>query len=186
MSKETISAVNVKTLTTTALLAAVLCILGPLSIPIGPVPISLTSLALYFMVFLVGPKMSAAACAIYILIGFAGLPVFSGFTGGPQKLAGPTGGYIIGFLPMIMIIGLIAEKAPKNLIIRILAGVIGTVVLYAMGTAWLAQGTGMTFGAALGVGVIPFAGLDFLKICAAAMIAPLIRGRLIKAGLLKA
>ena len=55
-----------------------------------------------------------------------------------------------------------------------------------MGTAWLAQGTGMTFGAALGVGVIPFAGLDFLKICAAAMIAPLIRGRLIKAGLLKA
>ena len=97
MSKETISAVNVKTLTTTALLAAVLCILGPLSIPIGPVPISLTSLALYFMVFLVGPKMSAAACAIYILIGFAGLPVFSGFTGGPQKLAGPTGGYIIGF-----------------------------------------------------------------------------------------
>ena len=63
---------------------------------------------------------------------------------------------------------------------------IGTAVLYAMGTAWLARGTGMTFGAALGVGVIPFAGLDFVKICAAAVLAPVIRGRLIKAGLLKA
>ena len=186
MSKENINAVNVRWLTTTALMAAVLCVLGPLSLPIGPVPISLTSLALYFMVFMVGPKMSAAACVIYILIGFAGLPVFSGFSGGPQKLAGPTGGYIIGFLPMIMIIGLIVERFQKNLFLRILAGVIGTAVLYAMGTAWLARGTDMTFGTALGVGVIPFAGLDFIKICAAAVLAPVIRGRLIKAGLLKA
>ena len=64
MSKENINAVNVRWLTTTALMAAVLCVLGPLSLPIGPVPISLTSLALYFMVFMVG---------LYCVAGVGGL-----------------------------------------------------------------------------------------------------------------
>ena len=182
MSKETISAVNVKTLTTTALLAAVLCILGPLSIPIGPVPISLTSLALYFMVFLVGPKMSAAACAIYILIGFAGLPVFSGFTGGPQKLAGPTGGYLIGFIPMILMAGPVVERMWQNRVVCIAAMELSVWVAYLFGTAWLAVSLQRTFGEALAMGVIPFILVDFLKIAAAAVVGPELKYRLQRAG----
>ena len=74
---------NTQMITTTALMAAVLCVLGPLSLPIGPVPIALANLALYFMVYIVGTKISVIACAIYLLLGLVGLPVFSGYAGGP-------------------------------------------------------------------------------------------------------
>ena len=93
-------------ITMTALMAAVTCILAPLSIPIGPVPISFTNLAIYLSLYLLGWKKGTVSYLIYLLMGFVGLPVFSGFTGGPAKLAGPTGGYIIGFIVMAVIAGL--------------------------------------------------------------------------------
>ena len=84
-------------ITVTALMTAVTCILAPLSIPIGPVPISLTNLAIYISLYLLGWKRGTISYLIYLLIGLVGIPVFSGFTGGPAKLAGPTGGYIIDY-----------------------------------------------------------------------------------------
>ena len=65
-----------------ALMTAVTCVLAPLSVPIGPVPISLTNLAIYFSLYLLGWKWGAASYLVYMLIGMTGLPVFSGFTGG--------------------------------------------------------------------------------------------------------
>lgn len=175
---------NVKELTMIALMAAILCVLGPMSLPIGPVPISLTNLALYFIIYLVGTRRSAIAYALYMLIGLVGLPVFSGYTGGPQKLLGPTGGYIIGFLPMIIVIGLVVEKHKNNRILCILVMEAATWIPYLLGTAWLAHAAGMTFRAALGVGVLPFVLLDLVKICAAAILAPMIERRLGKANVL--
>ena len=75
-------------ITMTALMAAVTCILAPLSIPIGPVPISFTNLAIYLSLYLLGWKKGTISYLIYLLLGLVGLPVFSGFTGGPSKLAG--------------------------------------------------------------------------------------------------
>ena len=82
-----------------AVMAAITCILGPLSIPIpiSPVPISLTNLAIYLTVCLLGWKFGTISYLIYLLIGIAGLPVFSGFSSGFAKLLGPTGGYLIGY-----------------------------------------------------------------------------------------
>ena len=79
-------------------MAAVLCVLAPLSIPIGPVPVTLATLVVYLMGSLLGWKWGTAACLAYLLAGLAGLPVFSGFQGGPGVLLGATGGYILGFL----------------------------------------------------------------------------------------
>ena len=75
-------------ITITALMTAVTCILAPMSIPIGPVPISFTNLAIYLSLYLLGWKRGTISYLIYLLIGLVGLPVFSGFTGGPAKLAG--------------------------------------------------------------------------------------------------
>ena len=85
----TVSAPRTKTyeITMTALMAAVTCILAPLSIPIGPVPISFTNLAIYLSLYLLGWKKGTISYLIYLLLGLVGLPVFSGFTGGPAKLA---------------------------------------------------------------------------------------------------
>lgn len=85
----TVSAPRTKTyeITMTALMAAVTCILAPLSIPIGPVPISFTNLAIYLSLYLLGWKRGTISYLVYLLIGLVGVPVFSGFTGGIGKLA---------------------------------------------------------------------------------------------------
>ena len=105
-----------KQMTLIALMTALTCILGPLSIPLpfSPVPISFTNLVLYFSVFVLGTKFSTISYIVYLLIGLVGLPVFSGFSGGFAKLAGPTGGYLIGFLFMIPLTGILFEKTGKS------------------------------------------------------------------------
>ena len=95
-------------------MTAVICILAPFSLPIGPVPISFTNLAIYIALYVLGMKRGTISYLIYLLIGLVGVPVFSGFTGGPQKLFGPTGGYLIGFIPMAVIAGIVIDKCMKK------------------------------------------------------------------------
>ena len=103
------SANKTKTMALIGVMAAVTCILGPLSlaIPVSPVPISLGLLGVAFAVYMLGMKKGTLSVLIYLLLGLVGLPVFSGFSGGFAKLAGPTGGYLIGFLFMIPLTGIL-------------------------------------------------------------------------------
>ena len=169
---------NTAQLTSTAMMTAVLCILGPLSLPIGPVPVSLTNFAIYLLLYVLDAKRGAIACLLYILLGLAGLPVFSGFSGGPAKLLGPTGGYIIGFLPMTFLAGMAIERFCENRLLCILAMEASTWILYLFGTAWLAYQAKMSFSAALAVGVIPFLVVDLIKMIIAALLGPEIRRRI--------
>ena len=82
----------------TALMAAALCVLGPLSVPIGAIPISLSNFVICLTAWLLGPKFGTLSVAVYLLIGLVGVPVFSGYGAGIAKLAGPTGGYLVGYL----------------------------------------------------------------------------------------
>ena len=93
-------------ITMTALMAAVTCILAPLRKEWYELSLSSGHMAIYLSLYLLGWKKGTVSYLIYLLMGFVGLPVFSGFTGGPAKLAGPTGGYIIGFIVMAVIAGL--------------------------------------------------------------------------------
>lgn len=170
---------NTQFLTSTAMMTAFLCIVGPLSVPIGPVPVSLTNLAIYLLIYTLDAKRSTIACLLYMLIGLAGLPVFSGFSGGPSKLLGPTGGYIIGYLPMAFLTGLAVERYYENRVLCILAMEASTWILYLFGSAWLSYQANMTFPEALAVGVIPFIIVDLIKICIAALSGPSIRRRVI-------
>ena len=106
MDKTSVQRISTKTMALIAVMTAVTCILAPLSIPIGPVPISLTNFAIYLGLYIMGVHEEALSYIVYLLIGFVGLPVFSGFTGGAAKILGPTGGYLIGFLPMLIIAGI--------------------------------------------------------------------------------
>lgn len=176
---------NTKALALIGVMAAVTCILGPLSIPLpfSPVPISLTNLAVYFSVYILGMKKGSLSYLIYLLIGLVGMPVFSSFTGGPGKLLGPTGGYLIGFLFMAVIGGLFIDKWPDNIYLGFLGMVIGTLVMYLFGTVWLAYQAGLSFYGALAAGVIPFILGDLAKMILAVLIGPTIAKRLKKAGL---
>nr|WP_209512313.1 biotin transporter BioY [Sedimentibacter acidaminivorans] len=173
-------------LTLIGLMAAVTCILGPLSIiiPISPVPISFTNLAIYFTVILLGGKKGTICYLVYLLIGFVGIPVFSGFTSGPAKLLGPTGGYLIGFIFMAMIAGSFVDKFPGKVYMYVLGMMFGTIVTYALGTAWLSYQANMTFDQALFAGVIPYIIGDIVKIIIATLLGSTIKKHVQRAGYL--
>ena len=153
----------------TALMTAVTCILAPLSVPIGPVPISFTNLAIYISLYLLDWKRGTVSYFLYLLIGFAGLPVFSGFTGGVAKLAGPTGGYLIGYIPCALILGCAIDRFPRAKWMYPLAMIAGTIVLYAIGVLWFMLYLGNGFGKAMAACVIPFLPGDALKIAVASI-----------------
>ena len=174
---------SARQLTLIGVMSAVLCVLGPLSLPVGLVPVSLTNLAIYFTIYVLGRKRGTISYMVYLLIGLIGLPVFSGFSGGFPKLAGPTGGYLIGFIFMAFISGIFIDKFSNKIYICFFGMVIGTIVTYLFGTAWLAYVAHMTFNKAFAIGVLPFIIGDLIKIIIAALIGPQIRKRLIDAGL---
>lgn len=177
---------TLKQITLAGLMTAVFCLLGPLSlnIPISPVPISLGMLALYFVTSVLGMKLGTFSVLAYILLGLAGLPVFTGFTGGAGKLLGPTGGYIIGYIFMALICGFFVDKWGNRLIMEILGMVLGTAVCYLFGTVWLAYLASYTFYQALAAGVLPYIPLDAVKLAIALLVGRQIRARILKADLL--
>ena len=167
---------KVKDMTLTAVMAALICIAGPLTIAAGPVPLSLAPFAVMLAGAVLGKKWGTAAAGLYLLIGIIGIPVFSGFSGGFQKLAGVTGGYLAGYLPCAFFAGLGAERAEREGRKWILPAmmVLGTAVRYTVGTAWFMIQTGNGLGAALGLCVLPFLPGDAAKIAAASILAPIV------------
>ncbi|MCR5590629.1 MAG: biotin transporter BioY [Lachnospiraceae bacterium] len=160
-----------------ALVSALTCVLAPLSIsiPISPVPISLTIFALLIGAYVLGTRDAVISFVLYALIGLAGVPVFSKFTGGAGVLMGPTGGYIIGFVFVSFFTGLFIEKFENRRPMHAVGMIIGVLFCYAFGTAWLALFAGMGFSQALLAGVIPFIPADAVKIAAALSIGPKLR-----------
>lgn len=178
---------KIYTLTSCALITALICIFAPLSIPIGLVPISLTNLILYFAIFLLGYKGSTISYTVYLLLGIVGLPIFSGGVGGPAKVAGPTGGYLLGFFFITIFAGLTFEKCKGKLRIpfTVLAMILTTAICYGFGTVWFVYQTGYTYAAALDVCVYPFIPFDLAKIAIATFLGMSVRIPLCKQGLIK-
>ena len=158
-----------------SLLAALTAVGAYLAIPIGPVPIVLQNMFVFLTGLLLGSRWALASVGVYLLIGALGLPVFAGGLGGIGRIVGPTGGYLIGYLPAVFMVGYISDKGAKRIGCDLLAMVCGTAVLYACGVSWLKILTGMTWAKTLTVGMYPFLIGDALKIAAAALLAKALR-----------
>jgi biotin transport system substrate-specific component len=147
--------------------AAIITLGAKAQIPFWPVPMTLHTLAVFFVSALVGPRLGIATMAAYLGAGAAGLPVFSG---SPERgiglayMAGPTGGYLLGFLMASGLIGWLA--AGRGWIGRSLAMLVGLAVVYAAGLAWLA--TFMPPTKLLAIGLTPFLLGDLVKVALAA------------------
>lgn len=166
-----------QTLVMTALFAALLCVLSPMAIPIGPIPFTLGIFAVYLVGAMLPFPAGLASLAVYILIGVCGLPVFSGFRGGPQVLVGATGGYIVGYFFIVAATSLTA-KFSKRYWVRLLGGLGGMVVCYAIGTLWYAFITGASFLSGLAVCVVPFVIPDIIKAALAIGLAQALANKL--------
>ncbi|MBQ8171051.1 MAG: biotin transporter BioY [Oscillospiraceae bacterium] len=164
----------------TAIMAAAICITAPLSIPMPTaVPLSLATLAVYLAGALLGKVKGSAAVAVYILLGLVGLPVFSGFMGGPAVLFGATGGYIIGYLPCAFITGAFSESFGGKPLALVVGMTLGTLLLYIIGTVWFMVFTGSDIMSALMVCVVPFLVGDVLKVTAAAAVSVSLRKKIL-------
>ena len=170
--------IRTKQMVLIALMTAVTCVLGPLSIPLpfSPVPISLTNFAIFLAIFILGMKNGTISFIIYLLLGAVGVPVFSSFRGGFQVLAGPTGGYLIGFIFLALIMGFALDHFDRKLVPTIIGMIIGMAVCYAFGTVWLAKLLSLSFKEGLMMGVIPDLPGDAAKIIIAAIVGPKLYG----------
>ncbi len=167
-----------KELVWVALMAALICIAAPLAVPVGAIPITLATFAVYLAGALLGMKRGALAVAVYLLLGLAGLPVFSGFNGGVAPLAGPTGGYLIGYLPCAAAAGFVVERGGARRWTVPAGMIVGTAACYALGTAWFMFQSDTPLAGALAACVLPFLPGDAIKIAAASALAFVLRVRL--------
>ena len=171
---------TVREMVFTAICAALICVLAPISVQVGPVPVSLGTFAIYFTAALLGGKRGTFAVLVYILIGMVGLPVFTGMRGGFAVLFGATGGYIIGYIPLALLTGVFSDIKVKYNWTMPVGMVLGTVVMYTFGTVWYMIISGSTLAAALEVCVLPFLLFDSIKMVLSTMLAIPLRARLNK------
>lgn len=143
-----------------------------LSVPFYPVPLTMQTLAVLLVGGLLGPRLGVSAVAGYLMLGAAGAPVFHGGLGGFLVLAGPTGGYLVGFLPAALVMGLAGQSlgrgraggGARRRVLFLACGVImAEIAIYALGVPWLALFTGSSLRTAVDVGLLPFVLGDLLK-----------------------
>ncbi len=159
----------------TSLFVALIAMGAFIAIPLGPVPIVLQNMFVLLAGIILGPVWGLACVGIYLLIGLAGLPVFAGGTSGIGKLFGPTGGYLIAYLPAVFVTGAISKGLKKNITADVLAMIIGSLIVYAIGVPWLKIAFSLSWQKAIAAGMVPFLIGDGLKIAAAAFMAKKIR-----------
>jgi len=159
------------------LFAALNAICAQIFIPLGftPIPMNLGTLGVFLTGGLLGRKYGTISMGVYILLGAAGIPVFSGFRGGIGILAGPTGGYIAGEILAVFIIGLILEKGYAKLTLRLLSMAAGLAACYILGTLWFMVSTGTDITAAFVSCILPFLPADAIKIIAASFLIKRLR-----------
>ena len=158
-----------------SLMAALTAVGAYIAVPVGPVPIVLQNLFVFLTGLLLGKKWGTIAIATYLLAGICGLPVFSGGRGGIGHVIGPTGGYLIGFLPAVYLSGMLAEKGRGRALYDLFGMLLGTAAIYGLGVPWLKLVTNVSFPEALALGMVPFLLGDALKIAVAIPLARKLR-----------
>ena len=157
-------------LTLSALLCALCAVLSQIQIPLPPVPISLSLLAVHLCGALLGQRWGAAAIGCYVALGALGVPVYAGFCGGISVLFGPTGGFLFGYILCAYAVGALIQRLGFTRRGLMLAMAAGTLLCYACGTAWFSLTTGAGLAPSLAACVLPFVPGDILKILLAAIL----------------
>lgn len=160
-------------MTKMALMVAMNCVSAYIIIPL---PFSLSPLALQTLIvnltgYVLNAKQAFMTMLVYLLVGLAGVPVFTGGSAGPGKLFGPTGGYIIGFLVTAVFLAYFKGEKYNFKRYALLGCVIGIPLIYVFGVVQLKLITGMGWDKAILTGALPFIPLDIVKCLAAAVIA---------------
>lgn len=162
-----------KDITLISLFAALTSIGAFISIPLGPVPLTLQTLFVLVSGYVLGARKAAFSQLIYISLGLIGLPIFAGFSGGIQSIVKPSFGFLIGFVAGAYTVGILSRKA-KGFFSYLAACAAGTLVIYLFGLPYMAfilnyvMDSGLSLEKILGIGVIAFIPGDLIKLIFAA------------------
>lgn len=176
---------NTKSLVTASLFAALICVTSFIALP-SPIPFTLQIMAVFIISGILKTTTAFLSVLIYLLIGALGLPVFSGFKGGLGALFGTSGGYLISFLVIPIIMGIFDLTLKNRRLSLILGMAISLFFVYLFGTLWytfvyaLEGRTGLSFVSAFSVCVLPFLVPDIIKIIISVIIIPKLRGKIHK------
>lgn len=181
MSKQQI---KLRSMIITALFAAIIGVLAQLTIPLPLVPITGQTLAIGLAATILGARYGTLSVILYLIIGSAGVPVFAEFSAGISKIIGPTGGFLVGFVPAAFVIGLYMEKLGFNFKNALIANIIGMFITLFFGTVWLKISADLSWTAAFAGGFTPFIIVGVIKAALASWIGILVRNRLVSANLL--
>ncbi len=172
-----------KNLCYAAVAVALLSVCSWMSIPIGSLPITLQSLALFTIVGLLGAKRAFFAVLAYLLLGLIGVPVFAGFTGGVGKLFTPAGGYLVGFFIVAPLTAFACEKVRGGLWKNAIVMSVGMLVCYFIAIVWLLvlssmQSVEMGFVGAVSLLVLPYLPFDIVKVFFAAFLTEKLKDKI--------
>ncbi|MDE4907511.1 biotin transporter BioY [Methanogenium marinum] len=144
----------------TAAFVALIAVGGWVSLPIPPVPVTLQTFFVLLAAVVMG-RYAVLPVAVYLLLGILNMPVFHNGLAGIGVLMGPTGGYLIGFIPAVLLAGLAYEQ--DNRIVHAAGIAAATLIIYLFGISWMAYSTGMALAQAVLLGLVPFIAGDVLK-----------------------
>lgn len=166
-----------------ALLVALMCVSAYIVIPLpfSPVPLTAQTLMVNLIAFLLTPVEAVITIVVYLLVGLVGLPVFSGGMGGPAKLFGPTGGYLLAWVLAVPLMSLLKGKQYHFVRYTMTAMFVGMTITYGVGSLYMHLTAGMSWEAVLVAAVIPFVPLDLVKCVIATWLAKPIRAVLFRA-----
>ncbi len=171
---------NTRSIAFCGLCIALMAVSAWITVPFGPVPFTLQTFAMVFALLVLQPKEALVSIALYLLMGAVGLPVFSSMRGGIGVLAGPTGGFLWGFLlgalvalAFLKIAG--GKKADRPIVVDFVAAILFLVVCYVCGWVQLALVAHMGMAAAFAVAVAPFIIIDAVKLSLAVFVARAVR-----------
>lgn len=167
-----------KEVTTSAIMLSILIVCSQIALPIGPIPITLQTLAILLIGFLLPPKSTLVVTTLYVLGGLIGLPFFSGFVGGIQSVFLPSFGFIISFIAAAFFqakyLSLFNNLKSKH---YILSGLLNIGVTYLIGLSYMSfifnvyLGNTISIKTLLLTGLLPFITGDFIKLTSSILIA---------------
>lgn len=166
--------IKAKTLTQISLCVAILAITSQISFYIGAVPITLQVMFVSLAGYLLGAKKGGVCVVIYILLGLAGAPVFSGLMGGAYVLLGYTGGFIFGFLPFCVLCGL-GKKAKDSIIL----GIIGLLICHLTGVIQYMHLSGVSLWQSMLVSSLPFLAKDTVLVILSYFLSKTVKSKIL-------
>ncbi|MBR6745150.1 MAG: biotin transporter BioY [Clostridia bacterium] len=162
----------------TALASCWICLCSWIAIPLGGVPMTLQTFGVALCGFLLGARGGVCAAAVYLALGAVGLPVFAGFGGSLAFLAGPTGGFLVGFLFLSLFCGIASRKTSEKKLVFLLLAASGLLFCHLPGVFWFARVSGVSLAQAFWIASLPYLPKDAVSVFCAWTLCRKIRKRL--------